>query len=455
MKTLTSLRLRLLGYATVIVAVALLVTGFGISSLFERFAERRTGHELDVYLSQIAGGLRFADTGEVTLAHYPADPRFTKVFGGLYWQVSRAGEDVVLRSRSLWDSELFLPADVLLPGQTHTHTETGPTQTDVLVHETAVVVPTQQGNQQMRIAVAVDASDLIVQLDEFNDDMMMGLGVLGIVLLVGFAVQIREGLKPMQALRENVAQIRDGQAKRLKGPVPAEVAPLVDEVNALLELQEQDMIRARDRAADLAHGLKTPLTALASDVVRLREKGETELASSIEELAAKMRRHMDREMVRARHRHGRYAQSVVLQPALQAITRTLERMPQGQTLEFIQQDSGDLGVAMDPDDLNDVFGNLLENAVRFARSKIRIGVTPENDRVLVCIEDDGEGLTPEQIELVTQRGNRLDTQGAGAGLGLAIVCDIVEANGGKIRFDASPLGGLRITVDVKAGPKTT
>jgi signal transduction histidine kinase len=455
MNNLSSLRLRLLGYATAIVAVALLVTGFGLASLFERFAERRTGHELDVYLSQIAGGLRFDDAGEVTLTHYPADPRFTKVFGGLYWQVSKAGEDVVLRSRSLWDAELILPEDALRPGQTHTHTELGPTQTDVLIHETAVVVPTKQGNQQMRIAVAVDANDLMVQVDEFNDDMMLGLGVLGVVLLVGFAVQIREGLKPMQALRENIAQIRNGEAKRLKGPVPAEVAPLVDEVNALLELQEQDMIRARDRAADLAHGLKTPLTALASDVLVLREKGETDLAASIEDLAAKMRRHMDREMVRARHRHGRYAQAVVLQPALQAIVRTLERMPQGRTLQFIQQDSGDLGVAMDPDDLNDVFGNLLENAVRFARSKICIGITQQEGRVQICIEDDGEGLSPEQIDLVTQRGKRLDTQGAGAGLGLAIVCDIVEANDGKIRFDSSPMGGLRITVDVKAGPKTT
>lgn len=451
MKRLSSLRLRLLGYATAIVFVALLVTGVGIASLFERFAERRTGQELDVYLSQIAGGLRFNELGVPSLVHYPSDPRFTKVFGGLYWQVSKAGGDVVLRSRSLWDSELELPDDLLLPGEIHRHIKVGPTKTDVLAHETAVVVPSSVGNQQMRISVAVEASDLTVQLDEFNDDLMFGMALLGLVLLVGFGVQIRLGLRPMELLRENVAAIRDGHKRRIDGPVPDEVAPLVDEVNALLERQEQDMIRARDRAADLAHGLKTPLTVMASDVARLREKGENELADSIEELADKMRRHVDREMVRARHRHGRYSQSVKLGVALGAIVRTLQRMPAAENIAFDLQSTGDLAIAMDPDDLNDTFGNLLENAVRFARSMVAIRVVEQGEMVSILVEDDGSGLTPEEIEQVTRRGQRLDTKGTGAGLGLSIVCDIVEANGGRIGFDDSPLGGLRVTCTLLRG----
>jgi signal transduction histidine kinase len=445
-----SIRLRLLAYAAAVVILAMVLTGVGLTALFERYAERRVGQELDTYLSQIAGALRFDADGSPRLARHPSDPRFDKVFGGLYWQINKAGQDVVLRSRSLWDSVLELPSDTLLPGETHSHSLPGPTGAEVLTHETAIIVATTQGDVQMNLAVAIDTHELELLTAGFRGDMIPALGLLGLVLLVGFYVQISAGLRPMQALRQEIAAIRDGRQERLTGPVPREVAPLVEEVNALLDLQEQDMARARDRAADLAHGLKTPLTALASDVARLRDKGETELAAEIEELAARMRRHLDREMVRARYRHSRTAPPVALSPTVKALVRTLERTPDGKCRTYSQDVPDDLKLTVDPDDLNDVFGNLLENATRHATAQVRISAERRGGRALITVQDDGPGLSDDQIATVTKRGQRLDTTGSGAGLGLAIVAEIVDANAGSISFARSSLGGLSVTCDLPA-----
>jgi len=455
MPKVRSIRLRLLGYAAAVIIIAMVVTGIGLAALFERYAARRIGQELDTYLSQISGALRFDADGSPSLARHPSDPRFDKVFGGLYWQISEAGKDVVLRSRSLWDSELDLPEDNVAPGEMHSHGLPGPTGSEVLVHETAIVVSTGQGDVQMTIAVAIDTHELELLTAGFTGDMIPALGLLGLVLLIGFYVQISAGLRPMQALRREISAIRDGHEKRLVGPVPREVAPLVDEVNALLDLQEQDMTRARDRAADLAHGLKTPLTALASDVARLRAKGEHELADDIEELAARMRRHLDREMVRARYRHSRSVTPVALGPTIKALVRTLERTPDGKRMTYTATVPDDLSLTMDPDDLNDLFGNLLENATRHAVSQVRIGANRRGARALITIEDDGPGLSDDQIAKVTKRGQRLDTTGSGAGLGLAIVSEIVDANAGTISFARSPLGGLCVTCELAVAPQRT
>lgn len=450
MHRFSSIRLRLLAYAAGVILVALGVTGIGLTTLFERFAERRIGQELDVYLAQLTGGVRFDETGKAFMAHTPADPRFNQVFGGLYWQINKIGNDVILRSRSLWDSELKLPDDALRPGQSHEHRIPGPDGIDVLVHERAIVVADVQGNVQMIVSVAVNIRDLKIQTSEFSGDMIPGLVLLGAILLIGFAIQISAGLKPMQALKGEIAAVRDGRATRLNGPVPKEVAPLVEEVNALLDRQEKEMIRARDRAADLAHGLKTPLTALATDIGRLKDKGEFELADDIEDIAQRMRHHLDRELARARLRHGRYAAAIPIEPALSALVRTLKRTPSGSKLDLQLAVDPTHCVAMEVDDIHEVFGNLLENATRHAKSRVLIRSELGDGHITLHTEDDGPGLSQEQIEQVSQRGQRLDTNMTGAGLGLSIVADIVEANNGTLTFSRSELGGLKASCRLKS-----
>jgi signal transduction histidine kinase len=244
--------------------------------------------------------------------------------------------------------------------------------------------------------------------------------------------------------------VRSGRARRLQIDVPREVEPLVSEVNSLLEAQESEMIRARDRAADLAHGLKTPLTALSTSIQRLRARGEIELADEIDEQAERIRRHIERELARARVRHGRPITHANVAACVGAIVRALALTPDGERLKFEQNFPNDLSVAVDADDLNEILGNLLENATRHARTLVRIGAASNTRWICISVDDDGKGLSDESRAKAMLRGVRLDRTGTGAGLGLAIAQDIVVAYGGELELSRSPLGGLSASARLPA-----
>lgn len=442
-----SIRRRLMAYAAGIMAVTLVIAGFGLTALFTRNLERRVGQELDTHIAQLAGALRFSPDGLVSLAREPADPRFNRVFGGLYWQVRDDATRQLIRSRSLWDQELDLPDDLLTPGVVHVHDAIGPDGAKLLVHEQAIIADAGPAEHRVRLSVAIDRRELDQLRAGFARDIAPALIVAGLVLLLGFAVQIRSGLKPMDALRSGVADIRAGRARRLDDSVPAEVSPLVEEVNTLLDHQEAAMLRARDRAADLAHGLKTPLTALSADARKLRAMGVTDIADDIDELALRMRAHVEREMARARLRHGAATQAIALAPAANAIIRALQRTPAGEDKVFETAIEAGMTARVEPDDLNEILGNLAENAMRHTRERVRVSAMRDGDEVRLTIEDDGDGVGPEQLAEIRQRGRRLDETGkAGAGLGLAIVSDILDECGGRLELGASGMGGFSATV---------
>jgi len=268
-------------------------------------------------------------------------------------------------------------------------------------------------------------------------------------LAIATSIQVALGLRPLAALRRDIADIRTGRNHRLSPAAPVEVLPLVDEVNALLDSQEQEIERSRSRAADLAHGLKTPLAALASDAGRLRERGEHGIARDIEAVGEAMSRHVDREMIRARVRS--YARrgagaSTELAPLVRSLIATLARTPAGMRLTFEPRIPDGAAVPFDRTDLAEVLGNLLDNASRHALSRVRVTAYPGPAGASIAIEDDGNGIAPAARSKVLERGARLDQRGEGAGLGLAIVLDVLEAYGWRIVLDESDLGGLRAVI---------
>lgn len=450
MRMARSLRFRLFVFAVAVVAVAMVAAGLGLTALFARHLERRVGQELDTHLQQLVGAIRFDGAGRMSLEREPSDPRFTRVLGGLYWQVEDAAGGQRLSSRSLWNETLALPPGPVAPGAARVRRIPGPDGAALLVHERAVIVPVAQADRLVRVGVAIDRGEIDVLRRGFARDLAPALGVLGVVLLAGFAVQIGAGLRPLDTVRAALGRVRAGTARRLEADGPAEVAPLVAEVNSLLEAQEREIARARDRAADLAHGLKTPLTALAADIERLREKGETALARDIGELAQRMGRHMDRELARARIRHGRPSARPLVARVAADIVRTLERTPDGARVRFDNAAPPDMAVAVDPQDLAELLGNLIENAARHAGSLVRVTARRERGRDLLAVEDDGPGLADPDRARAVLRGVRLDVAGAGAGLGLAIVRDIADAYGGELRLERSSLGGLSAEVELPA-----
>jgi len=356
----------------------------------------------------------------------------------------------VLRSRSLWDTALALPQDEPSPGELHHHVIPGPAKARLLVSERRVLLTIGGRHAPVRVAVATDLARISAAVSSFARDLAMALGVLGLVLVIATSIQVALGLRPLDALRRGVAEIRSGKREHLPEEVPAEVKPLVEEVNGLIDAQEREIERSRSRAADLAHGLKTPLAALAADAARLRERGEADIAQQIDVVGEAMRRHVDRELALARLRGGarqRAGQSTAPGPLIDSLIATLARTPDGHRVTFDTAVDDNMRVPLDRTDLAEVLGNLLENAARHAATRVRIG----NEHTAIVVEDDGEGIAPDRIAGVLERGGRLDERGGGAGLGLAIVQDVLGAYGWRLDIAASDLGGLKATIAPENG----
>ena len=442
--TRNSLRLRLVAGGAVTIVIALAIAGVVLAMLFERHVTRTVAADLDVYLNQLLSGIDINAENRIVITRPPADPRFTEPLSGLYWQISDDRSPLV-RSRSLWDTALSLPFAV---GAAETRYDQipGPNGSRVLVAVRHVTLTIGGKPVPVRVAVAENLARVSAARNDFAGDLAWALGILGLVLAAATSIQIGIGLRPLDALRRGVADIRSGRNKHLTAQVPDEVKPLVDEVNALLDARELDIVRSRNRAADLAHGMKTPLAALAADGDRLRQKGETTIADEIATVIDAMGRHVDRELARARLRGGtQLGQEVItpVAPLMRSLIATLSRTAPGAQMAYEMLVGDDLGVAFDRTDLAEVMGNLLENATRHAKSRVRVAATTSADGVTICIEDDGPGIAPELRSSALARGGRPDERAEGSGLGLAIVQDVLDAYGWVLRLDASELGGLK------------
>jgi signal transduction histidine kinase len=449
-----SLRLRLVAGGMIAILVALGVAGAGLVLLFQRHVSRTMAADLDVHLRQLLAGIDVGPDGRLVITRQPADPRFDEPLSGLYWQVTD-DRNRMLRSRSLWDTTLRLPPDEPGPSEVHQHEVAGPGDARVLVAERGVLMTAGDRRIRVRAAVASDLSRAAIAVKAFAKDLSVALGLLALVLAIATSIQVSLGLRPLALLRRGISEIRAGHRKHLPAAVPSEVRPLVEEVNALLDAQEREIARSRGRAADLAHGFKTPLAALIADAGRLRERGDDKMAQDIEAVADAMSRHVDRELALARLRsdaRGTGAAVTELSPLVSSLLATLARTTHGERILFERSIPEGLRIPLDRTDLAEVLGNLLENAARHARARVRIAAIA--DPLSVIVEDDGEGIPEEQIVRVLQRGGRLDEQGAGAGLGLAIVQDVLEAYGWRPQVARSDLGGARVTIKPGTGPNS-
>ncbi len=451
-----SLRLRLVAGGVVAILIALTIAGAGLMLLFERHVSRTVGDELDVYLKQLVAGIDADSQGRLVVGRPPADPRFADPLSGLYWQVSD-DSDQVLRSRSLWDTALNLPQDEPSPGELHRHVIVGPANARLLVSERRVLLTVVDRRAPVRVAVAADLGRVTAAASHFARDLALALGVLGLVLAAATSIQVGLGLRPLDALRRGIADVRSGQRKHLPAEVPTEVKPLVEELNSLIDAQEREIDRSRSRAADLAHGLKTPLAALAADAALLRQRGEEDVAKAIESVGEAMSRHVDRELARARARgtaRQRGGIATPLRPLVESLLLTLARTPAARRLDFRICMTGEPSVPLDRTDLAEVLGNLLENAARHAKSKVRIGADATANPAIV-IEDDGPGIAAAERVRVLERGARLDERGEGAGIGLAIVQDVLSAYGWQLVLTESELGGLKAVIAPKGARDRT
>ncbi len=444
-----SLKLRLLLFASVTVTLALALTAAGLVLLFSRHVERRIDQELETYLNQLAGNLAFApDSRSFSFSRRLADPRFDRPLSGLYWRAKDAKTGAIQRSRSLWDSDFDLPKDDLGVHMIHHHVLKGPGGGTIIVAEQEIAYPRPDGTHKVRIAVALDRSELRNATADFARDLLPSVVLLAAFLLAATWIQISLGLKPLQAIRQGLAAIREGHASRLEGDFPDEVRPLVTEANTLLAEQERAMEHARSRAADLAHGLKTPLTVLGGHARRLIEAGNAQAGEDLNHLVADMRRHVDHQLALARlhaRGHGRH-EEIALAPLLKAITRTLDKTPKGEALSWTIDCPAEIAVAVDHNDLTELLGNILDNATKWARSHISVAAQEEDGTTTLVIADDGPGFPASAGASLGERGARFDESAPGTGIGLAIVRDIARSYDITLRFTNARQGGAKVSL---------
>jgi len=445
-----SLRLRLLVGAVIWILLALAAAGTVLAALFRAHVERRLDAELAIQLEQIAAALERPGTGKVILTHQPSDPRFRKPYSGFYWQVDDL-EGPIFRSRSLWDVALRLPLEASPDGQVHRHRIPGPEGQRLIALERTVTLPDVPG--AYRVLAATDETELIAAAEAFTRTLVLSLGALAVALVAAVAIQVHVGLRPLHRLRAGVAAIREGRIKRLEGPFPTETQPLVEDLNALLQRNEEIVVRGRTQAGNLAHGLKTPLSILANEVDRLAADGASQLSAAMRGQIETMRQQIDYHLARARAAASLDVPGarVPVAPSVAAIHRTLARLYVDRALQFAIEVPTDHVFRGEQQDLEEMLGNLMDNACKWARGRIAATSRRDGGCLTIAIEDDGPGLPEGQQGYAPAPGARFDEKVPGTGLGLAIVRDLATLYSGSIKLGSSSLGGLRAELTLPAG----
>jgi signal transduction histidine kinase len=445
-----SLRVRLLAGAIIWILLALAAAGMLLAALFRAHVERRLEAELTVQLEHIAAALERPGAGQPILTHQPSDPRFRKPYSGFYWQVDGV-DGPIFRSRSLWDVALRLPSEASADGNAHRHRIEGPGGQRLIVLERTVTLPDAPG--AYRVIAATDETELTTAAAAFTRTLVLSLGVIAFALAVAAAIQVQVGLRPLHRLRVGVAAIREGRIKRLAGPFPTETQPLVEDLNALLQRNEEVVARGRIQAGNLAHALKTPLSILANEVDGLAADGVPRLAASMRVQIATMRQQIDYHLARARAAASLDVPGarVPVAPSVAAIQRTLARLYVERDLQFTIDIQPDHVFRGEQQDLEEMLGNLMDNACKWARRRVAATSRRDDGRLTIAIEDDGTGLPPEQQGGAFAPGARFDEKVPGTGLGLAIVRDLASLYSGSVALGSSRLGGLRAELTLPAG----
>lgn len=445
-----SLYFRLLAGAFVWILAALAIGGFALSEIFRAHSEAQVAQRLEAELNLLAARLQVAANDTVSLGEDLGEPQYRRPYSGHYWQVADAAGVALLRSRSLWDKTMALPADELLDGAVHRHRLTGPDGEPVVAYERAV--RPASGKPWFRLTVAENEAFLDASVARFKRVLTLSLGVLGAGLVAAAVAQVFLGLRPLRRLRRQLAAVRAGREERLDGDFPVEVAPLVGELNAVLDRNAEIVERARSQTGNLAHGLKTPLAVLANEAGVLEERGETDAAERLRRQVDLMRNQIDLQLARARAAAATRLPGLrtAIAPQAEGLARTLAQVFRERHLDIAVEVPEDLTFHGERQDLDEMLGNLMENACKWAERRVRVTAAGEDGRVVIGIEDDGPGLPAGRRAEVFARGRRLDESTAGSGLGLSITRDLAELYGGEVTLSDAALGGLKVELTLPA-----
>lgn len=445
-----SLRLQLLVGTLAWVLLAVGLAGWGLRALFGEHVREQLRAQLVQQLDQLSAALDWEPGKGVTLeAAAGFDARMSQPLSGLYWQVDRLGAEPragLLRSRSLWDQTLVLPPlPEGYPAQGHRVLVLPDAQGHELIAVARTLELPEDEAPPLRLVVAADQKLIAEPIGRFTRLLLVALAVLGAGLLGAVALQLQLASRPLGRMRRSLAAVRGGQAARIEGDYPLELQPLVQEFNHVLAENAEMVQRARTQAGNLAHAVHTPLSILANAA----GSDDSALGALVREQVQTARRQVDYHLARARAAAAVRATGLrtPVLPPLQALLRTMARLHADRGLSFeLAPSAQDLAFRGEEQDLFELLGNLIDNAGKWARTRVVVDVRSDEGQLSITVDDDGPGIPPEQRERMFERGVQLDERRAGSGLGLDIVRTLAETYGGSVQVGQAPLGGARLSL---------
>jgi signal transduction histidine kinase len=460
---------RLIAAAAVWTLLALVGGGIILSNAFRTSVRGDFDSDIRDDLESLVAATDHDNTGAIKFDPRYLSASFQRAYSGDYWQIVPVGkgetviayerlvqmlkEKKMLISRSLLDQPLNVPS--LTPAKEGTFESygTGPDSQHVRVLATRIEFPIaapakRNDSRAYMLYVAADTSELNQRIAAFTGTLVWSFVVLGLGLIAAIFIQVRVGLQPLRRVTQALHRIRAGSARRLEGNFPAEIEPLASELNSLIEHSAEVVGRARSYVSNLAHFLKTPLTVLTSEA----EAQPGPLAEAVNRQVVVMRRQVDHYLTRARAAGALdvLGSRTPVAGVLDDLARTLRRIHQDRGIMIDVACPPGLAFRGERQDLEEMAGNLIDNACKWADSRVRITATAAGATFAIAVEDDGPGLTPEERSHVGERGERLDESVPGTGLGLAIVRDIAKLYGGALELGGSELGGLGVRLTLPA-----
>lgn len=448
--TTRSIATRLFLTAAALSSVVLLVASVFFTAYYRREAEEIFERRLDVYLRAIVADVSESGQEGRTGPSQLGDPQFELPGSGWYWQITRMDDAAheIKASRSLFADRLPKLSDLGVPaeaGGSRRGYALGPDGRKLRIIE-RVIDAEDTGIYLVQVAASIEEMEELIT--HFRFALIIAFAALAIALALVAAFQVRFGLRPLRLLQRELAAIRRAERDRITGVYPSEIAPLADELNLLIGANRDILERARTQVGNLAHALKTPLSVIVNEA----DAAPSPLADKTSEQARIMRDQISFYLDRARAaaRGGALGAATPVAPCVEALLRTFTKIYSERSISFSGDIRPELRFLGERQDLEEMIGNLLDNAGKWAESAVTISVALESSTsgasrsaLIVTIDDDGPGLAPHLRAQATERGRRLDETKPGSGLGLSIVVDLAVAYGGALELDDSPTGGLR------------
>ncbi|WFU58981.1 sensor histidine kinase [Bradyrhizobium pachyrhizi] len=454
----SSLATRLFVSATAWVVVILAITGVILSSVYRDATERAFDRRLNLYLRTLIAEVATPDEPADRQFQSLGEPLFDLPLSGWYWQITRTDTEKgeTRASRSLWDKKLPKleehGAELTAAGVRLGYVD-GPEGQSLRVVERPVDLG---ADGKFLVSVAGDATEIFDETRSFDYYLGGTFAALGVVLLLTTVFQVRYGLAPLKRISDAIADIRSGRAERLEGRFPVEIAPLARETNALIDANREIVERSRTHVGNLAHAIKTPLSVIVNEAAA---HAADPFASKVLEQADLMRDQVAHHLERARIAARATIVSTItdVAPVIEALRRTMEKIHRDRDLSIEAKADPAARFRGERQDLEEMVGNLVDNACKWAASQVSVEVTvvsPEasgaGPRLRIVVDDDGRGLSEAERAQVSRRGQRLDESKPGSGLGLSIVTDLAGLYGGNLALNNAPIGGLRAVLMLPA-----